>query len=150
MSAGIKTTHVAFKGQPEMLIEILAGRVHYGMPGLGPALGMIKDGRLLALAVVTPKRSPLLPDVPALVEILPTFRRDASHALIVPAKTPRAIINKISKDVARVLDMPDVKHQMQVMDFIPGPTTPEEFDKILRAQLVLFDEVARAAGLKAP
>ena len=150
MSAGIKTTHVAFKGQPEMLIEILAGRVHYGVPGLGPALGMIRDGRLLALAVVTPKRSPLLPDVPALVEILPSFRRDASHALMVPAKTPRQIVNKISKDVARVLDMPDVKKQMELMDFIPAPTTPEEYDKLLRVQLITFDEVARAAGLKAP
>lgn len=150
MSAGIKATHVAFKGQPEMLIEILAGRVHYGVPGLGPALGMIRDGRLLALAVVTPKRSPLLPDVPAMVEILPSFRRDASHALMVPAKTPRQIVNKVSKDVARVLDMPDVKKQMEIIDFIPAPTTPEEYDKLLRAQLVLFDEVARAAGLKAP
>ena len=150
MSAGIKITHVAFKGQPEMLIENLAGRVHLGMPGLGTSLGMIRDGRLLALAVVTPKRSPLLPDVPAMVEILPSFRRDASHALMAPAKTPRAIVNKISKDATRVLDMPDVKKQMEAIDFIPAPTTPEEFDKILRAMLVTFDEVARAAGLKAP
>ena len=150
MSAGIKATHVAFKGQPEMLIEILAGRVHFGMPGLGPALHLIKDGRLLALAVVTPKRSPLLPDVPSVLEILPSFRRDASHALMAPAKTPRAIVNKISKDVARVLDMPDIKKQMEAIDFIPAPTTPEEFDKILRAMLVTFDEVARVAGLKAP
>jgi len=150
MSAGIKTTHVAFKGQPEMLIEILAGRVHYGFPGLGPAFGMIKDGRLLALAVVTPKRSPLLPDVPSMYELLPTFRRDASHALMVPAKTPRPIVNKISRDVGRVLDMPDVKKQMEAIDFIPAPTTPEEYDKILRGMLVTFDEVARAAGLKAP
>ena len=150
MSAGIKATHVAFKGQPEMLLEILAGRVHYGFPGLGPALGMIKDGRVLALAVVTPKRSPLLPDVPTMLEILPTFRRDASHALMVPAKTPRHIVNKISRDTARVLDMPDVKKQMEAIDFVPAPTTPEEYDKILRAMLVMFDEVARSAGLKAP
>jgi tripartite-type tricarboxylate transporter receptor subunit TctC len=150
MSAGIKATHVAFKGQPEMLIEIIAGRVHYGFPGLGPALHLIKDGRLLALAMVTPKRSPLLPDIPTMIEILPSFRRDASHALMVPAKTPRQIINKISRDAARVIDMPEVKKQMEAIDFIAAPTTPEEYDKILRAQLVTFDEVARSAGLKAP
>lgn len=149
MSAGIKTTHVAFKGQPEMLIEILAGRVHYGIPGLGPALGMIKDGRLWAIAVVTPKRSPLLPDVPAVVEILPNFRRDASHAIMAPAKTPRAIVNKISRDVAKVLDMPEVRKQLDAVDFVPAASTPEEFDKILRGMLVTFDEVAKAAGLKA-
>lgn len=148
MAAGIKTTHVAFKGQPEMLIEILAGRVHYGFPSLGPTLGMIRDGRILALAVLTPQRSVLLPEVPALTEILPTFRRDVAHALVVPAKTPRAIINKINKDVARVLEMPDVKRQMEAIDFTAAPTTPEAFDKVLRGMLVTFDEVARAAGLK--
>ena len=150
MSAGIRATHVAFKGQPEMLIEILAGRIHYGVPGLGPALGMIRDGRLLALATVMPKRSPLLPDVPAMIEILPTFRRDAAHALMAPAKTPRPVINKISKDLARVLDLPETKKQMEAIDFMPAPSTPEEFDKTLRGMLVTFDEVARAAGLKAP
>ena len=150
LSAGIKTTHVAFKGQPEMLIEILAGRVHYGVPGLGPALGMIKDGRLWAIAVVTPKRSPLLPDVPTVLETLPSFRRDASHAIMAPAKTPLAIVNKVSRDVARVIDMPDVRKQMDAMDFVPAASTPEEFDKILRGMLVTFDEVAKAAGLKSP
>ena len=148
MSAGIKVTHVAFKGQPEMLIEMLAGRIHFGIPGLGPSLGMIRDGRLIAVAVVTPKRSPLLPDVPAVVEILPSFRRDASHAIMAPAGTPRPIVDKVSKDVARVLAMPDVKKQMEAIDFIPDPSTPQEFDKILRSMLVTFDEVARAAGLK--
>ncbi len=148
MSGGFKATHVAFKGQPEMLIEILAGRVHWGVPGLGPALGMIRDGRMVALAVVTPQRSPLLPDVPSLYELLPTFRRDAAHALIVPTGTPRAIINRVSKDVATVLAMPDVKKQMETIDFVPSYSTPEEFDKILRGQLKTFEEVARSAGLK--
>jgi tripartite-type tricarboxylate transporter receptor subunit TctC len=148
MVAGIKTTHVAFKGQPEMLIEILAGRVHYGLPSLGPSLAMIRDGRLLALAVLTPKRSPLLPDIPAMTEILPAFRRDVANALMVPAKTPRAIVNRINKDVVRVLEMPDVKKQMEAIDFVPAPTTPEEFDQVLRGMLVTFEEVARAAGLK--
>ena len=68
--------------------------------------------------------------------------------LLVPAKTPRHIVNKMSRDVARVLDMPEVRKQMAIIDFIPAPTTPEETDKILRTQLVTFDEVARAAGLK--
>ena len=148
LSAGIKVTHVAFKGQPEMLIEMLAGRIHFGIPGLGPALGMIRDGRLVAVAVVTPKRSPLLPDVPTVQEILPSFRRDAAHALMAPAGTPRPIVEKISKDVARVLAMPDIKKQMEAIDFIPDPTTPQEFDKTLRGMLVTFEEVARAAGLK--
>ncbi len=109
---------------------------------------MIKDGRILALAVLTPQRSVLLPEVPAITEILPTFRRDVAHALMTPAKTPRAIINRINKDVARVLDMPDVKKQLEAIDFTAAPTSPEDFDKVLRGMLVTFEEVARAAGLK--
>lgn len=148
LAAGMKGTHVAFKGQPEILVEILAGRVHYAVISLGPGLGLIREGRLLALAMVTPKRSPVLPDVPAVAEILPSFRRDAAHSLLVPAKTPRHIVDKISRDAARALEAPEVRKQMEVIDFVVATTTPEEADKILRAQLVTFEEVARTVGLK--
>ncbi len=150
MLAGIKTVHVAFKGQPEMLIEILAGRIHYGFPGLGPALAMIKDGRLVALAVVTLKRSPQLPDVPTMAEVVPGFERDATHALMAPAGTPRPVLNKVSKDVAGVLDLPEVKQQMHNMSFEPAPTSPEELDRIVRRLIETFSKVVRAAGLRAP
>ena len=150
MVAGIKTVHVGFKGQPEMLIEIMSGRIHYGFPGLGPALGMIRDGRLVVLAVVTQKRSPLLPDVPTLVEVLPGFERDATHGLLAPAGTPLRILNQISKDVAGVLDLPEVKQQMHNMSFEPAPTSPEEFDRIIRSMIGTFSKVVVAAGLRAP
>ena len=148
MVAGINTVHIGFKGQPEMLLEIIAGRVHYGMPGLGPSMGMIKDGRIRALAVVTKNRSPLLPDVPVLSEVLPGFERDATHGLLAPAGTPRYILNKISKDVATVLELPDVKQQMVAMTFEPGPTTPAEYDKIIRNMIGVFSKVVVAAGLR--
>lgn len=148
LAAGIKATHVAFKGQPEMLIEIVAGRIHYGFPGLGPAMPFIKDGRLVVLAVVTPKRSPLFPDVPTMAELLPGFERDATHGLLLPARTPRHIVNQISKDVARVLDLPEVKQLMEAISFDPAPTTPEEYDRILRGLIKTFTRVAHEAGLK--
>lgn len=147
-AAGMQGTHVAFKGQPEILVEILAGRVHYAVISLGPGLGLIREGRLLALAMVTPKRSPLLPDVPTLMEILPNFKRDAAHMLLVPAKTPRTIVSKMSQDVAQALESSEVKKQMETIDFVVAPTTPEETDKILRAQMVTFEELARTVGLK--
>ena len=150
MVAGLKSVHVAFKGQPEMLLEIMAGRIHYGFPGLGPALGMIKDGRLVALAVVTQRRSPLLPDLPVLAEVLPGFERDATHGLLAPAGTPRRILNQISKDVAGVLDLPEVKQQMLAISFEPSPSTPEEFDRIIRGMIDTFSKVVVAAGLRAP
>ncbi|HEX2825139.1 MAG TPA: tripartite tricarboxylate transporter substrate binding protein [Burkholderiales bacterium] len=145
--AGIKVVHVPFRGQPEMLVDMVAGRIHYGVPGLAPAMPFLKDGRLLALAVVNPRRSPLLPNVPAMAEILPEFQRDAAHALMAPSRTPDALVRKISADVARVLELPDVKERMASMSFDPAPTSPEEYDRIVRAQIDVFTKVARSAGL---
>jgi len=150
MLAGINTVHIGFKGQPEMLLEIMAGRVHYGFPSLGPALGMIKDGRIRALAVITKNRSPLLPDVPTMAEVLPGFERDATHGLLAPAGTPRRILNQISRDVAGVLELPEVKKQMAAMTFEPAPTSPEEYDRIIRDMIGVFSKVVVAAGLRAP
>jgi tripartite-type tricarboxylate transporter receptor subunit TctC len=148
MAAGIQAVHVGFRGQPEMLIDLAAGRIHYAFPSLGPVMPFIKDGRVLALAVVTAKRSPLLPDVPAMTEVLPAFERDASHAILAPARTPRPVLNQISRDVARVLDLPEVRRQMEAMSFEPAPTSPEEYDRLLRKLIAVFIEVGKATGLR--
>lgn len=147
--AGIKVVHVPFRGQPEMIVELVSGRINYGVPALGPGLPFFRDGRLLPLAVMTSKRSPLLPSVPALVEILPGYERDAAHAMIAPARTPTAIVNQISTDVARVLDHPEVKERMQAIGFELAPSTPEEYDRTIRRQMDIFARVAKSAGLQA-
>lgn len=148
MAAGIKPQHVAFKGQPELLIEIVTGRVQYGIPGLGPALPMIREGRLVPLAVVTPQRAPQLPDVPTVLETLPNFERDATHGLMAPAGTPKPVIEKIARDVARVLDMPEVRKQFEVINFVPAPIPPDEYQKVILGMLSTFERVAREAGIK--
>ncbi len=71
MAAGIKAAHAGFKRQPEFLLEIAAGRVHFGVGGLRPSLSFIKNGQLLPLAVTTLKRAPLLPDVPTATKVIP-------------------------------------------------------------------------------
>jgi tripartite-type tricarboxylate transporter receptor subunit TctC len=147
MVAGIKVVHVPYKGQPEMILDIVTGRIQYGIPGLGSSLTFIKDGRLLPLAVATAKRSPLLPNVPTLAEVLPGFERDAAHGVLAPARTPRPIVQQISRDIARVLDMPDVKERMQSIAFEIAPTSPEEYDRILHSQIELFTNIAKAVGL---
>ena len=146
-AAGIKATHVGFKGQPEMNLQIVTGRVHYGFPSIGTSMTFLKDGRLVPLAVNTPRRAPQLPDVPALIEILPSFERDAAHALLAPAKTPTAIVRQINKDIARVAENPELKERMAAISFDIAPTTPEEYDKAVRRQIEVFTEVAKAAGL---
>jgi tripartite-type tricarboxylate transporter receptor subunit TctC len=147
MVAGIKVVHVPYKGQPEMILDIVTGRIQYGIPGLGSSLPFIKDGRLLPLAVATAKRSPLLPNVPTLAEVLPGFERDAAHGVLAPARTPRPIVQQISRDIARVLELPDVKERMQSIAFEIAPTSSEEYDRILHNQIELFTNIAKAVGL---
>lgn len=147
--AGIKAVHVAFRGGPEATIEVLAGRIHYHIGTLGVLLPFIKDGRLVALAVTSPQRTPALPDVPALGELLGEFKRpETSHGWLAPAGTPRAIVNRISKEIARILDLPDVRERTQSIGYVVEASTPEEYSKILRAQIQTLTKLVEDAGLK--
>ena len=150
MAAGIKTVHVAFRGLPEVLIEVAAGRLNYGLISLGPALPFIQEKRVIALAQIAAKRAASLPDVPLITDTLPGFERDTTHAIIAPAGTPRAIVNQISKDIARVLELPDVKERMAAIGFEPAPMTPEEHNLQLRRLHETLSKVVVAVGLRAP
>jgi tripartite-type tricarboxylate transporter receptor subunit TctC len=149
IAAGFKAQHIGFKGQSEFLIEIIAGRIHFGSSGLIVSLPFIKDGKLVALAVATPQRSPVLPDVPAAPEVLPGWGRDGSQAWLAPAGTPRATRERISKELARQLTSPEIKERLQNMGFNVAPTTPEEHEKNMRADLGVFSRLVVEAGLKA-
>ena len=148
-AAGIKLVTVAFKGGPEATIELLGGRTHISSVTLFSALPFVNEGKLQALAVATPQRSPLLPDVPALAETLPEFKRpENTTGVFAPAGTPRPILNQIAKEVARILDLPDVKERLHNIGYIPAPTMPEELDKITREQIATLSRLGRDAGLR--
>lgn len=146
-AAGIKAVHVGFKSSAEATIEIVAGRIHYGVLPLGPALPFIKDGRVQALAVAD-QRSPLAPGVPAVTEVLPAYGRAGSYGLLAPAGTPRPVLHQISNTLRQVLDLADVKAQLSAIGFAIAPTTPEEFDKIVREDIDTFGKTVRIAGLR--
>ena len=148
LAAGIRAVHVGFKSSPEAIVEVVTSRVHYNMAPLGPALPFIKDGKLPALAVVNPERSPLLPDVPTMREAIPGYERDGSFGMLAPAGTPRPILSKISADVKAVFELQDIKERLQGFGFIPAPTTPDEFDRIVRADIETFTQVAKLVGLR--
>ena len=148
LAAGFKPVHVAFKGSADAMLEVVAGRVHYVVSGLLTTLPHIRDGKLVALAVVTPVRSPLLPDVPTVAETLPGYKRDGSHMMLAPAGTPRPILTQISNEVRRILDLPDVKERLRNFDYLLAPTAPAELDKVLRADIDTFSEVVKQAGLR--
>ena len=149
-NAGIKAVHVAFKGLPEVMIEVAAGRLNYGIISMGASLPCVLDKRVVPLAVVAVKRSPILPDVPTVTEILPSFERDATHGIIAPAGTPREILNQISRDIARALEFPDVKERMDAMGFERVPVGPEEYTKLLRRLHASLSKTVVTVGLRAP
>lgn len=146
-AAGIKAVHVGFKGTPDAILEVLGGRVQYCLVGLGSAIHLVRDGRLLALAVSTPRRTPLLPDVPAIVEHYPGFGTDGSHTIFAPAGTPLEIRTQISRQVARILELPDVKERMREMAYNVDPSTPQELDAIIREHIDSFREIGKRVGL---
>jgi tripartite-type tricarboxylate transporter receptor subunit TctC len=146
---GMKVIQVAFKGGPDATIELLAGRAHFHVGTMAVVLPFVKESKLVALGVTTPQRAPVLPDVPTLGELLPEFKRpETTHGLLAPAGTPRPIVNQISKEVARVLDLPDIKERLQNFSYLIAPTSPEEYGDILRNQIESLFGLVRDTGLR--
>ncbi len=146
--AGIKALHVPFKGLPEALIDIAAGRIHFGVAVLGASRPFIREGKLVLLAV-GPDRSPLYPDVPAIAEMLPGYTRAGTQALYAPAATPRTVLLQLSREVGRVLELNDVRERLQDMGFHVAHTLPDETDRLLREDIRSFTKQVRALGLHA-
>ena len=148
-AAGIDIVHVPHKGIPEALTDTMAGRVHLFMAPFGSTVGLIKDGKLRALAVSTPQRTRTNPELPTIAESgLPGFRFDSWGALFAPAKTPRAVIAKLNREVGRALKVPDVEQRLNAIGIEPAPSTPAELDKFVAAQLQIAADLARKAGIK--
>jgi tripartite-type tricarboxylate transporter receptor subunit TctC len=145
----LNVSHVPYKGVPELLADTVTGRIHYSFSPIGNTLPFVKDRRLIALAVTTTVRSPSLPEVPTVAEsAIPGFEWDQWYGLFAPAKTPRAIVNQLSKEMARVLALPDIRERLAFRGSVPKPSTPEQFDKFVRAEVEKVTKAIRAGGIK--
>jgi tripartite-type tricarboxylate transporter receptor subunit TctC len=150
LSAGLNVVHVPYKGPPEALLDTTTGRIQYFLSPLLPALPFIRDGRLLALGVTTAQRSSALQDVPTVAESgLLGYEYQDWWGVFAPAATPRTVIDKIGKDFARVLELPDVRQQLLSQGVEARPNTPDEFTKLVRAKIEAIRKVATLAGIRA-
>jgi len=148
-AAGIDVVHIPYKGVPEQLVDTMTGRIHYFLTPLVPALPFIRDGRLLALAVSTAQRTPLLPDVPTIAEAaLPGYEFQAWFGVFAPARTPRPIVEQISKEIARIVELPDIKKQFVNQGEEGRPSTPEEFTRFVRAEIEKTRKIVKLAGIR--
>jgi tripartite-type tricarboxylate transporter receptor subunit TctC len=150
LAAGISVTHVAYKGGPESLTDLLGGRIDFVFAPIGLAIPLVKDRKLLALAVSTSGRSPALPDVPTVAEAgVPGFEFDTWYGVFAPSATPKAVTRQLSADIVRVLGLAEVKAQLASRGAVPRPSTPEEFDAFVRSEIDKMAAIVKAAGLKA-
>lgn len=151
MQAGFDAVHIAFKGTPEALTEIISGRVEWFFAPLASALPLIKDGKLQALAVSTARRSPALPDVPTTIE---AGVADSDYTfwvgLFAPAKTPRAVVARLNEAVAAALKSPEVRERYAKLGAEAMWLAPEAFDTQLKLEMVAAARLVKAANLKAP
>jgi tripartite-type tricarboxylate transporter receptor subunit TctC len=148
ISARFNAVHVPFRGggfQP----EIMAGRVDFGYSPIATSLPNIKEGRLQALAVSSPKRATALPDLPTTLE---AGFADSDYVIwfgiFMPAKTPRAIVDKLADAMRRTLEQPALRERFAGLDVSPMPMSPQEFDALVRKDIVANAALAKAAGLK--
>jgi tripartite-type tricarboxylate transporter receptor subunit TctC len=149
LAAGINTVHVPYRGTPEAINDVISGRIQYMTAPVLPAMPLVKSGRLLVLGVTTRERMALLPDVPTIAEAaVPGFEYDGWYGIFAPSKTPRAIIDKVSQEVGRILRLPDVVERIVNTGAVPKPSTPQEFDKLVREEIVMRGKIFKASGAK--
>jgi len=147
--AGIHAAHVPYKGIPEAMTAVVSGNVQFNFSPVLNVLPLSRDGKLLALAATTGKRSAILPDVPTVAEAgLSGYVFDPWFGILAPAKTPKAQLDKLSGEIARIVELPDVKERLRALGADPAPTTPEGFDAHVRAEVAKFEKIVRDAGIK--
>ncbi len=148
LQTGTKIVHVPYKGGGPSIIDLVAGNIHLIFATAASAVPHIKSGKLRALGVTTAKRSALVPELPTIDEAgVKGFDANNWYGLLVPAKTPRNIINRLNKDATAVLNMPDVKKILFASGLDAAPTTPERFGAYIKSEKEKWEKVIKAAGL---
>ena len=147
---GVNIAHIPYKGTAASLTAVIAGEVHFSFANVPAILGHVRSGRIRALAVLAPKRSDLMPEVPTIQEagvsdvIVPVW-----YALLAPAGTPREIVKTLNDATVRAARDPALKQKMVEQGADPVGNTPEEFAKLLREEVAKWAEIVKISGAKA-
>ena len=149
--ARIELAHVPYKGGPPGLIDVMGGRVPAILSGTQGALPYIKSGKLRALAVTTTRRFPAVPDLPTVAEALglPGYEATNWQGLLFPAKTPRAIAERIAAETAKILHAADTRARLDVLGYEPVGNTPAQMATVMAAEQKRWGEIIKTAGITA-
>jgi tripartite-type tricarboxylate transporter receptor subunit TctC len=147
---GTYIVHIPYKGTAASLTAVIAGEVHFSFANVPAILGHVRSGRLRALAVLAPKRSDLMPDVPTMKEAgVDGVEVPVWYALLAPAATPREIVKTLGDATVRAARSPDSRQKLVDQGAEPVGSTPEEFTKLLREEVARWAEVVKLSGAKA-
>jgi tripartite-type tricarboxylate transporter receptor subunit TctC len=148
--AGIQMLHVPYKGAAPAINDLLPGRIQVWIGAANSLLPHIKDGRVRLLASASSRRSPLVPDAPTIAESgYPGYALDIWLGVTMPAGVPAPVVNKVSAEISRVLNVPDVKARLSPQGVDIETTSPQALAKLIRADYDRWGKIIKAAGIKA-
>jgi tripartite-type tricarboxylate transporter receptor subunit TctC len=149
LQAGTKITHIPYKGGGPAIVDLIGGQIQLSFATAASVVAHIQSGKLRALAVTTAKRSALVPELPTIAETgLKGYEVNNWNGFFVPAGTPRALVNRLNRDLTAVLTAPDVKDFLFKQGIETAPGTPEQFAKYMKSEHAKWSKVIQAAGLK--
>lgn len=150
LAAGIKVVHVPYKTMSEALMNTIGDHVQFVFSSATASVGLVKSGKMIALAVSTKERIAALPDVPTMSQAgMSDFDFGIWYGLVAPGKTPKAVKDKLSKEVARILALPDVAERLAGQGATARWTTPEEFDELIRRDVARLARLVKETGIRA-
>jgi tripartite-type tricarboxylate transporter receptor subunit TctC len=150
LMTGVKLVHVPYKGGAPAMVDLVAGRVELVFATAASAVPQIKAGKIKGIAVTTGRRSALMPELPTIAEAgLAGYDANNWYGLMVPANTPRAIIDRLNAETVKVLNMPEVKTFLFNQGLEAAPSTPEEFGAYIRSERAKWAKIVKASGAKA-
>lgn len=148
IASGTKMIHVPFRSTTEELNSMMGGHIDVAIDSMTTAWPHAQSGTVRAIGVTTPQRSPAAPDVPAIGETLKGYEATGWQGLFAPAGTPRPIVDKISVEVKKIFDTPEVAESLRKLGGEPSPNTPDEFAEFTRNERAKWQQVVKAAGVK--
>jgi tripartite-type tricarboxylate transporter receptor subunit TctC len=147
LAAGFSATHVPFRGTPEGMTEVIAGRIDaYPAPAVN-AIQLTKDGKISSLAVSSPRRLPLMPEVRTMAEVgLPKAEYNFWVGAFLPAKTPQPIVDRLNREIVAALQVKEIADKIIALGGDPLPMTPAAFDAFVRKEIAVNAEIVKASG----
>ncbi len=148
LMAGIALTHVAYKSTPQATTDVIGGHMHSSMASLTSVLPHVRAGKLKALGITSPQRSALAPEVPAIADTVPGYQATIWNGLVVPGATPHTLITRLNQVLVQQLKAAELRERFATLGAEILSSTPAEFDAFIRAEMVKWEKVIKASGIR--